>query len=1063
MALPATTEGFDNEGPTFRDGSRRVFGSEKQCQKNSQSDHLLRGNLGDGRTATCLIKSFLVGETHKLYDRDRQALMLLEVFDRCMEKNSWELLLVTGTSGTGKTSLVVSTLKRRATSQDGSFVSGKFDFLKRSEQYYPFVRALNTFARIVSQNPARKNEVEECLKGHSDTVALLLDLIPSLAELFDPDTGSKLGRRRSERSLMRQQSLTVEISSSTLGALSRERLTTAFCVFLQAVCSATNPIVLFLDDLQWAEPASLDLFAALAIARIPGLVVVGACRTDELSTCAHLSVVLRELEANNIKIIQVALENLQTVALSRLCTDMFHFEGGRARQWADVVMHYSKGNMFYVGQFLRIAVEEKILQQLADQTWSFASEVEIQGALLGCEDMIQLLSWNLRKQEKDLQDTLMIASCLGAEFTELLLTKTVSVDIQRSLKAAEAKGFLVKSLNCSWRFTHDQIQNTSYSLIPLQEREQFHLHIGRKLLNALSEAELNEHANVVVKQFRLSARLLTNESERERVATLLLEEGELASISAAFLTAQDYIGLGISLLGPRHWRDQYSLSLGLFDAAAEIEYSIGNFSRMDEFIDEIMRNARSSKDKIRAQTAHIYSLGSRNQLQLAIDTGLRTLRNNFGEAFPRKPSVIRIVVELVAMKKSLRRLSDDDVLSISPMADKQRLAAMRIMCIVFVYAIYGRPLVAPLIAFRLVQHSIRYGISGMSSTGFASAAMLLCNAFQDVDMGVRCAELSLLLLEKFDAREWLPRVYSAVYGFCFLFRDPISGQLQPLLRAHRVGLGGGDIEFSMLSASTYAAAALFSCVHLSRLSTEVNSILAVMQSYRQSNMLQFLRPCVQFIHNMRGESADPSELDGDGFVWALAIKEATDTQNLTVITILYLYKMLIASYFRKFDEAEKAAKLLWKLGNDSLTCYCRAVVWLHEGIALLRARSNDPSVRLPRLSRRVRLAKSNFKKLTRLSHYCPPNFASKASVLAAEILVCDGRFHQALLQYDIAIAQAREAKNWGDVGLACELAARTLQGKDRSLEARSYLEQAARAYELWGASAKVVDVRARIL
>lgn len=386
-------------------------------------------------------------------------------------------------------------------------------------------------------------------------------------------------------------------------------------------------------------------------------------------------------------------------------------------------------------------------------------------------DATRLIVGKIQRLDKMVQDVLMVASCRGAEFDEYLLHGILTFDVGAPLSSAEDKGLVVRERDgeATWRFVHDQIQQSAYDLIPRDERESVHLQIGRKLWARLPPDQLALHTFLVVNQLRLGVGLMSEQCEREQMAALLLRAGEKAAASSAFLSASDYLRMGIDLLDRRgRWRDQYELSLDLFSAAAEVEYCNGHFERMDELISDVLRYARCQSDKSRGLTASIYSLGSRNELQKAIDLGFHVL-NNLGVNFPSRPSAILIMYELVKTKRALRRVRTGSIVDLPQMNDPTRLSAMRIMNLLFTYSLTGRPMYAPLISMRLVQMSLAHGVSCMSCAGFSSFALLLCNAFSDISGGIEMGRVALSLLDRFQAKEWLARVHLSVYGFCLPF------------------------------------------------------------------------------------------------------------------------------------------------------------------------------------------------------------------------------------------------------------------------------------------------------
>jgi len=1073
----------------------------------------------------------------KLYDRESQESELLEAFHRCCccsadhgkkkksKKSrkrrpsfsgagaSGELVLVTGASGCGKTRLVESVLRPRVAAKGGFFIEGKFDcptskgLQQQPEPYQPVVRAFSEYVRLVvssSSNSNTKDEqgensllekIRQDLKDFKDAGRqLLIDLIPPLRVLFEPDCGaegedihgeamnsSEVGSHKQKLRPgreKRQRSLSA-LSSASNGADSRHlveqvnhhhagstTIVAAFRQFVRRVCSHARPLVIFLDDLQWAEPASLELLSALVLASdrtydaeitnraIPGLMLVGACRDDEVSFQHRLSVTLREVEAQGARITEVEAKDLDRPALEAMVADILSQSPDRCQELVDLVWKFTHGNVFFVVQLLQCLQEEGLLCHSAeDDTWTCDSEANI-SAGLDFDDAVHLISSKIQRLDEKVQHVLMVAACLGAEFDEYLLRVVVGYDVIASLSFAEEKGLVMRLTWGSWRFFHDQIQQSAYSLIPSEEREGIPLQIGRKLWGSLSSSQLNKHAFLVVNQLRQGVELVEDQSERDSMAVLLLRVGEKATETSAFAAAADYLHLGIQLLCNRHWRDQYELSLNLYSAAAEVEYCNGNFDRMDTLVAALLQHARNLEDKSRALMLSIYSLGSRNELQKAIDRGFEVLRD-FEEFFPSKPSSFTVVRELWKTKKMLRRLSDSDILGLPRMRDSSKLSAMRIMNLLFAYTLNGRPLYAPLIATRLVQTCLIHGMSRMACVAFSAFGMLLCMAFDDVDLGVRYGRVSLSILDKFQAKEWLPRTYSAVYGCCFTAVEPLRHQLKPLLTSHRVGLSG-DIEFSMLSAAMYAGVAVNASVPLPKLLEDLTAFLGLMKLHKQINMIQFLRPNMQFVKNLMGQCDDPCVLSGDIMDGELALEEAIKTQNSTIISVIHLVKLALSSFFQQYEAAERASIELSKCGVESFASFSKAAYWLHEGLV---------SVALSKKQSRRRLgtARRNLKRLKALASRSKSNFLNKVFLLEAEIASVTGQFHQSLLKYDDAIALAEKEELWNEVGLAGERAASALERRGRRNEACAYLETAIAAYKHWGAFAKVAEVSEKLL
>jgi hypothetical protein len=383
------------------------------------------------------------------------------------------------------------------------------------------------------------------------------------------------------------------------------------------------------------------------------------------------------------------------------------------------------------------------------------------------------------------------------------------------------------------------------------------------------------------------------------------------------------------------------------------------------------------------------------------------------------------------------------------------LASIRVMNLLYSYALSGRPMLSPLVAFKLVRCTLRHGSSSMTGVVFANFAMMMTLAFRDPIAGIRFGRLAVQIQDRFDCKEWIPRVNTAVYGYCFSCRGPLRELLSPLLVAHRVGLGCGDIEFAMLSATYYVSIGVFAGVRLSRLAEDACSFLELMVYYQQKWIEQFARPCAQFIQCLQGVCTDASVLDGSALNLDLAVKEATDAKNIFVIPIILQFKVFLSSFFGKYDDVERASiEMSRYFALPAFPCYSRAPLLLHLGV------SHVANSYTGRRRRRLGLAKRDLHRLTNLMRtFTDVNYGNKVLLLEAEILAAEGKFEVAQSKYDASIEQARKERIWSEVGLACELYSRTWHRHGETQLSQDYLDQAASAYEKWGATAKVVQIR----
>jgi predicted ATPase len=367
----------------------------------------------------------------------------------------------------------------------------------------------------------------------------------------------------------------------------------------------------------------------------------------------------------------------------------------------------------------------------------------------------------------NVREVIVMASCFGCIFDPKLLQLLVNADVQVSLNACQGKGFVEPLSDTTWRFVHDQFQQSAYSLVQSEERNRTHLLIGRKLWTTLSEDELSIHTFSVVDQLRRGAHLIESEDERVNLSALLLRAGEKASSCSSFQLASTYLNLGLSILGARHWRDYYHLSLNLTNAAAEVSYCNANFKHMDSLIKEVLEHGRNRHDKSRAMILSIYSLGSQNRLQESISLALSTLKE-LGFKLPQSNLIFHIIRDMVKTKNMLKNYTNKDILNLPRMTNPEAIDTMQIYSLIFLYTLLGQPFLVPIITLRMVQTTLKYGLSNTATVGFAyySMMIMLSPSCNDVEYGTRMALLSLDLLKMFVR---LPMGFSRLHASAWVF------------------------------------------------------------------------------------------------------------------------------------------------------------------------------------------------------------------------------------------------------------------------------------------------------
>jgi histidine kinase len=654
-----------------------------------------------------------LGPNRHLYGRSKERNLLRQAYRRLWEseagsKPTVQLVLISGSAGAGKTALAMS-IGPLVTEDGGFFVQGKFDQMQGSEMYSAFVTAFNELVETVIKRGA--DAVRSMRKAIQSAVhseqRMLLDMIPALEKILGPQKKDYVKEFRQSSD---------EVSCFKF----------VFRMFMRAISSPEFPIVFLLDDLQFADEASLELLQALVTdVSNDGVLFIGTYRSENVSD--HK---MREYLKNksSIPITEIPLANLSPRAVDEMVAEIFSVvEPEQIKPLTGIIYRQTAGNVFYIREFLRYLQEEGLLN--FDETgmeWVW-DERKIQ-MKIDFRRPVELMTVRISKLPKATREVLEVAACLGSGLDEKLLNRISPRPVFAQLQKATSRGFLhYDEVDETYRFAHDVIQEAAYKMISYQEREAFHLTIGRELWKSFDDIEdLERHIFIILGQIRSGADLITYQEERNDVAALCLRAGELAICSSSFQTASEYLLLGVSMLGETCWEEEYELSLELYNAAAEVEYCIANFDNVEKLASEIFAHTRWFPDTLRAHSIHVYSLGSRGHMLKAIERGLEVLEA-LGEKFPSKNSSHSIAVAMKRTKWLIKGKSNETLLRRLPlMDDPEKIAAMQMMNIIFLYAYIAIPTLAPMIACRMVKLTIEYGLCDVSCVGFVTFSMLLC-------------------------------------------------------------------------------------------------------------------------------------------------------------------------------------------------------------------------------------------------------------------------------------------------------------------------------------------------
>jgi predicted ATPase/signal transduction histidine kinase len=974
----------------------------------------------------------------KLYGREREIDALLVAFDRVVAQGTPELVLVSGYSGVGKSS-VVNELHKALVPPRGLFAAGKFDQYKRDIPYATLAQAFQTLVRQILV----KSEAEVAQWRHTllEAVGPNGQLVVSLI----PEVEFIIGKQPSVPDLPPQD------------AQNRFRL--VFRRFLGAFAKPEHPLALFLDDLQWLDAATLELLEHLITdPNVRYLMLVGAYRDNEVSSSHPLLRTLEAIRKAGARVQEIVLAPLGPDDVNALVSDAMHCEPERARPLAQLVHKKTGGNPFFAIQFLTALAEEGLLgfnPDAATWTWDLA-RIRAKGYT---ENVVDLMVGKLKRLSNTTQDALKRLACLGnvAELATLSLVFGESVEeIHTSLLEAARIG-LILHLDGSYAFLHDRVQEAAYALIPEGERAVAHLAIGRLLASRTASEELEEKIFEIVTQFNHGVALLIDRDEKRQVAMLDLRAGRKAKASTAYASAREYFSAGMALLEERDWGSHYELTFGLWLERAECEFLSSNFEEAEQIIVELLQRGASKVDQAAVYHLKVQLHIVKSEYPQAVESALACLRL-LGIDIPAHPTWEQVQAEYETVWRNLAGRPIEGLIDLPLMTDPELLAAMRLFLVLANAAYFtdGFHLFCLLLC-RMVNVSMQHGTSGVSANACGFLGFTLGPVFHRYREGYRFTKLGCELVEKHGLIACQAKIYSAM-GLVAVWTQPIASAIDSTRAAFRTAIETGDLTTACYSMTHVLAHLLMRNDPLDAVWRESERGLDFVRKARFRDIADSIVIQQRLIATMQGRTATFSTFSDAQFDEAAFEAQLTDDRMSSVVCAYWIIKLqarfLAGEYVAALAAAQQAKPLLGAMvGQIPLLDYfyytALTVAALYENASADEQREWRD------------LLTAHREQLREWAENYPPTFGDKHALVSAEIARLEGRGFDAMHLYEQAIQSAHENGFVQNEALAHEVAARFYATHGFETFAHAYLCKARNCYDRWGALGKVKQLDER--
>ncbi|MBU7586056.1 MAG: serine/threonine-protein kinase PknK [Nostoc sp. TH1S01] len=989
----------------------------------------------------------------KLYGRIQEVRSLLDAFYR-VAAGSTEMILVSGSSGIGKTS-VINEIAQFISQQKGYFISGEFEQLQQHIPYAGFIQAIQELinqilTEISEKISAWQSKITTALGTNSQ---LIIDIIPEIKQIIGcQDSVGEIGNALSHNLEVLQK-------------------------LLEVFTKTEHPLVLFLDNLQWADTASLQLIEnIICYSNIKGLLLIGAYRDSEVYSTHTTITTIEKIHFRKAVVHNIELQQLSVEDICELISDSFnatltlqsfhshHKNHERIRELAQLIYHKTQGNPLLITQILQQIDKSGLLEfDFANRQWKWNLQ-QIQAISVTDLRVVEAAIKTLQQLPDVTLQVLKLAACIGNQFTLnnlAIANKTSLQDTADILWEALQSNVILPVLdteNITYKFLGDRIQQAAYSLIPNDQKQKTHLSIGRLLLQKTPDSALAENIFDIVNQLNLGWELITQATDKEHLAALNVIAGTKAKKSTAYADAVNYLNLGLGLLPKTVWSTNYDLALNLHLELIEAEYLSGNFNQVQQLSEIVLTKAKKPLDKIKVYEIQIQYFISHNQMVEAVNTAAFTLKR-LGIALPKETGQLNILGNSLVAKMLIKAQGIDNLAQLPEMTDPYKIAAIQILTSILVPAYLTTPNLFSLVTFKIVNLSVRFGNSPQAAYGYALYSWLLCGALGDIKTGYEFGQLAMKLMARFTNTELKCKVVTIFNAYVRNWQEHAQATIPAFVEAIDMSLAVNDREYAAKSSINYCYYKFLLGEHLDELRDAQKPYINLMRQLKQENAIHAISIIGQTAANLAGESANPCRLIGDEFHEIEMLPVFHAAKNHSSLFMTYSCKAMLLYLFKEYELSVENAEFAEIYATSCLGLMTLATHNFYYSLALLASYANQQH---PEAQKHIlRKVENNQNKMRNWAVYAPANYQHKYELIAAEKARVLGNNLKAIAHYKAASQGAAQHEYIQEEALANELIAEFYFAYNQVTIAEIYLTKSYYGYIRWGAKAKVKNLEAK--
>lgn len=975
--------------------------------------------------------------SQSIYGRTSEIKTLLSGYGTAC-KGEVSLVLVSGKPGIGKTS-VINEIQRPVVESNGYFISGKYEQIMKNRPYQGIIQAITSLIKTLLSEDKEALDIwkKKLLENLNGLGQLIINEIPELELIIGPQ----------------------EQIPSLPPVESHNRFFNVFQKLITIFASKQHPLVIFLDDLQWADTASIEMIQNILINQTAGaLMIIGAYRSSEVHSKHPVTFLQERIKKTGINYKLLNIHTLDEETIEKFLSDAFRLKGSDGYELAQYCKMKTDGNPFFLVEFLRnLYQSRKLYFDTNNEEWKCDFDKIAKADV--AENVATLISTRVRELPENVQDLLKCASCIGSVFdvAQLLSINCYPRDELIELATRAALESIIyplsdnyryakynKKINTRFKFVHDRVQQEIYHIIPEDERARIHCSVGQSMLKGKKKSEIEDEIFLILEHLNKGRRYLDIQ-EKTYLVELNVQACKKAKIAGAFEHALYFIQKGYELLDNNAWKSDYNLSYSVHLELSEAYALCGNFDEMESCLNRALGNVTDLIEKTRLLEVRIQAYITQHRQPEAVSEALDLLAL-LGEKFPKKPAIQHTIINLLKTSNKLKNIKEVADLKLSEMKDPLDKAAMNLMAKILSASYYVNSMLFPLIALRLVNKTLEKGLSPKSPVAFITYG-LIQYSLKKYDNGYLFSRIGMELFNNIDAEEHWSQS-ACIFYTGMPWKASLEKSIAGLYEAYKSGIDTGDLEFAGASIGALTTYEYYAGKSLDNLFLDINEFNVSLDYFNLKVPLSQTKVLQQTIYNLTHNSSNPEQLEGEFYSEKEWLGHFDKVKDKASANNLYINKMQLAYLFKKYESAAKFTKQGKKYVKESGGLFPSVLFYFYESLILLSITSANNN------RGNLKIVSNNLKKIGNWIVHCPENFSNKWHLVAAELEGVKGNILQAGKHYDKSIEEADKNGFIHEKAIANERAGEFWLKAGKPKFAQIYLNNAYKLYNIWGAKAK---------